>query len=295
MTATAETLECGGAKGEMSFEKIPGKMVNTQGDGVAFVITISRDGRTIERKHEAEDFMGLECQRPKLGRELFVYESYCSGSGCVAHVGIIDPLDLRVLVAPSDNSFSKALKILGTDSKFRMNGVEKMETLTAVRARLYPKFTRTEVDAAINRYERGEVAEAIDLFRDLAKRNSAEASDRLGSMYMRELDRNEARSWCSEAGKHGPTKCWDIIRSRDKQAREYADGRKSESTSDTPVVPPMQLEIGMTKLQVERLYGPPTTVKTTRTAEDQVEVWFYGKKNAFLFFNYRGRLSMIQE
>jgi len=118
-------IKCGGAVGRMSFEKAPK-------NSVAFLITVSRDGRSIFRKHDADDYMGMECKRTRSGRELLVYQHHCGGSGCrdLDFMGIIDPVSLQVLLEPSSETQATARELLGVDpeplpARVRLEDVEE--------------------------------------------------------------------------------------------------------------------------------------------------------------------------
>ena len=277
--ATADEIDCGGSIGEISFAKGPS---NQKKEVAAVIFTATRDGRRVTRRHGTDDHMSLKCARTKGGKEFLVLSSGCGGSACRESQGVIDPVSLRVLVDLDDElSYSKSSAILGKDPKIVG---ELFFSADKARGKLYPA-SQSEIDSAIALYERDEVEAAIDLFMDLARRGSREAMDRLGSMYWSEL--KSAEMWCQDAEKHGPTKCRAL---RDSGKRGGPIKLKSP-------IAPKNLEIGMTKFQVERLYGPPSSVRTTttRNIEDQVETWFYAKTNAILLFDYRGRLTLIQE
>lgn len=281
-TAQAETLECGGATGEISFVKAPKNEVD-------YVLTVRRDGRTVRTQHSADDFTSLTCQRTALGRFLLVSYALCSGSHCFHQKAIVDPLTLQILVEAtgtntfSSVSFDKARAILGATPT--LVGKEIFIKRETALARTYP-VTQRDINAAIALYEQGKVEKAIELFQDFAERGSTEAKNQLGSMPRSELSNTEY--WCALAEEQGPAKCRDI-----RNSYNHSDEQRAKANAEEP----KRLEIGMTKFRVESIYGRPTRIRASTTAntESDVEAWYYEKRNAILLFDYRGHLSMIQE
>ena len=109
----AAAIKCDGAKGKFSFEKS-----ELYGGSVEAVLTVMRRGKsTILRFHD--DWVGLECRKTKSGKRLFVFQAYCGGSKCLDldNFGIIDPVELRVLLVPSDHNRQQAREILELNSE----------------------------------------------------------------------------------------------------------------------------------------------------------------------------------
>lgn len=131
--AFASPIYCGGAKGELSFEKSPSDKY-----GVESIITISRNGRsTILRYDGGIDFIGMECRKTKSGKPMFVFQAYCGGSACrdLDNYGVINPADLRVLLVPSDTNRKQAKQILGVDPP----PIKDTESIGKIGEELYPQ------------------------------------------------------------------------------------------------------------------------------------------------------------
>lgn len=129
----AAPISCGGATGELTFEKSP----RHKGE-VESVISVNRDGRsTILRYDGGIDFIGMECQKTKSGKPMLVFQAYCGGSACrdLDNYGIIDPSDLRVLLVPSDTNRELAKQILGTDPAH----IQETESISTISERLFSK------------------------------------------------------------------------------------------------------------------------------------------------------------
>jgi hypothetical protein len=100
-----QTFECGGAAVE----------INVSSAGRA-TVGVSRERHVRELGYLGGiDFVGGHCARSADGRLLVVFQAYCGGSGCkdLDNWGIVDPLSLQVLLAPSDSNRGEAQRILG--------------------------------------------------------------------------------------------------------------------------------------------------------------------------------------
>jgi len=129
----AAPMSCGGATGELTFEKSP----LHKGD-VESIISVNRGGRfTILRYDGGIDFIGMECRKTKSGKPMLVFQAYCGGSACrdLDNYGIIDPSDLRVLLIPSDTNRKLAKQILGTDPA----QIRETESISVISERLFSK------------------------------------------------------------------------------------------------------------------------------------------------------------
>lgn len=103
-----QVFSCSGAKVRI-------EVVKTGEYSVASVVTARRgDASTVYRYNDI-DYIGGICTKSASGKELIVYQAHCGGSGCkdLDNWGIIDPEDLRALLAPSDSNKEEATVILG--------------------------------------------------------------------------------------------------------------------------------------------------------------------------------------
>ena len=76
-----------------------------QKQGVKTIMIISRDDmKTILIYADGIDYIGAECRPNNIGKKYIVYQAYCGGSGChdLDNYGIIDPINLKVLLVPND-------------------------------------------------------------------------------------------------------------------------------------------------------------------------------------------------
>ena len=129
----AATISCGGATGELAFEK----SARTKNE-VESVISLRRDGRaTVLRYDGGIDFIGMACQQTKSGKPMLVFQAYCGGSSCrdMDNYGIIDPADLRVLLVPDDSNRRLARKILGSEPA----RLPHIESIQQVGEKLFPR------------------------------------------------------------------------------------------------------------------------------------------------------------
>lgn len=129
--AMAEDLaQCNGARVTINFSTSDRSSV-----GVAAVLAVSRDGKETSLRYDMNiDFIGAECLRTPQGRPLIVFQAYCGGSGCkdLDNYGIIDPLDLRVLLVPNDWNRQDAARIFGGQVR-PMNNVFSLESRRLIR------------------------------------------------------------------------------------------------------------------------------------------------------------------
>jgi hypothetical protein len=129
----AAPISCGGATGELNFEK----SIRHKGD-VESIVSVIRDGRsTILRYDGGIDFIGMECRKTKSGKPMLVFQAYCGGSACrdLDNYGIIDPSDLRVLLVPSDTNRKLAKQILEIDPA----PIPETESISVISKRLFSK------------------------------------------------------------------------------------------------------------------------------------------------------------
>lgn len=104
-------VQCAGAKVAIALAP------NATGEhGYEAILTVSRQEKVTTLRYDMGiDFIGAECRKNQQGRSLIVFQAYCGGSGCkdLDNFGIIDPNDLRVLLAPNDWNRADAARIFG--------------------------------------------------------------------------------------------------------------------------------------------------------------------------------------
>jgi hypothetical protein len=111
--SVANPASCGDAVVNITFgksSKFP--------DAVEAVLTASVGNRSTVLRYDGNvDFIGAECRRTNKGKLLVVFQAFCGGSSCkdLDNFGIINPEDLRILLAPSDSSRAEANKIFGSE------------------------------------------------------------------------------------------------------------------------------------------------------------------------------------
>ncbi len=113
-------FRCGGAavvidsepKGFQSPEEAyarTGKLVQ------AHIVVTRSESRATFQSWKSIDFIGGTCVDDAKGNPRILYQAYCGGSGCddLSNWGIIDAVELRELLTPSDRNTDRAREILG--------------------------------------------------------------------------------------------------------------------------------------------------------------------------------------
>lgn len=106
-----DEIQCTGAKAAIKL--LPS---SAKEHGFEAILTVSRNEKaTILRYDTNIDYIGAECRTNQLGQSFIVFQAYCGGSGCkdLDNFGIIDPIQLRVLLVPNDWNRADAAKIFG--------------------------------------------------------------------------------------------------------------------------------------------------------------------------------------
>ncbi len=84
----------------------------------AHIVVTRGDARTTFQSWRSIDYIGGTCMQDAQGQPRIVYRAFCGGSGCDPQAwGIIDPVQLRELLTPSDNNTARAREVLGVMPK----------------------------------------------------------------------------------------------------------------------------------------------------------------------------------
>lgn len=113
-------FQCGGARVVIDSSpkgfRSPEEAYARTGMRVRASIVVTRGESQAEfRSGRDIDFIGGTCIDDAKGNPRVVYQAYCGGSGCddLSNWGVIDPIDLREVLTPSDHNTGRAREILG--------------------------------------------------------------------------------------------------------------------------------------------------------------------------------------
>ena len=104
-------VQCAGAKAVI--ELAPSSWSE---HGFEAILTVSRNEKVTTLRYDANiDYIGAECRTNPIGQSFIIFQTYCGGSGCkdLDNFGIIDPIQLRVLLVPNDWNRTDAARIFG--------------------------------------------------------------------------------------------------------------------------------------------------------------------------------------
>ncbi len=81
----------------------------------AHIVVTRGEARASFQSWKNIDFIGGTCIDDAKGNPRIVYQAYCGGSGCddLSNWGIIDAVELREILIPSDRNTDRAREILG--------------------------------------------------------------------------------------------------------------------------------------------------------------------------------------
>lgn len=114
-TVSAEQhFECGGSTVSIQVDHQP-PLRSTEGAEMTLRVERQADKRFTLLRFNSIDFIGGACDEDAQPSARIVFQAFCGGSGCSdrSNWGVIDPVRLQVLVAPSNDSLALATRLLG--------------------------------------------------------------------------------------------------------------------------------------------------------------------------------------
>lgn len=118
-TASAEqNFDCGGSTVRIQVDHQQ-PLRSTEGAEVILRVERQADRRYTLLRFSNIDFIGGECDGSDQASARIVFQAACGGSGCsdLSNWGVIDPVRLQVLIAPSNESLAPVTKLLGHPPK----------------------------------------------------------------------------------------------------------------------------------------------------------------------------------